>query len=226
MAMPVGAISEDVTNELAFKKYASTHAEHWYRYIKSRGRDVENGDVRLVTGYHKTSRWCMATFSDSTANEQPFLLELNHVTETNMGKIYEWKHCGTAQVRTGPGAQEIEDLDPGHEGRHYQNQSLFGRTISATLKKDVWNELAEEFDKVEIDDDSKDDAPESSNQGSTGSRRANSSTAPSTSGSANVPGQRTLAMINNISTNPVIRLVSDLHQETTLVRNFISNIFR
>ena len=224
--MPVGAISEDVTNVLMFKKYASTHAEHWYRYIRSCGRDVENGDVRLVTGYHKTSRWCIATFSDSTANEQPFHLEFSHVTEMNMGKMYEWKHSGTAQVRTGPGAQEIEDLDFGHEGRHYQNQSLFGRTISATLKEDIWNELAEEFDEVEIDDDPMDDAPESSNQGSTGSRRANSPTTPSTSLSANAPGQRTLAMINNISTDPAIRLVSDFHQETTLVRNFISNIFR
>ena len=39
--------------------------------------------------------------------------------------------------------------------------------------------------------------------------------------------QRTLAgMIINISTDPAIRLVSDLHHETTLVRNFISHIFR
>jgi hypothetical protein len=225
--MPVGAISEDVANVLTFKKYASTHAEHWYRYIiKSRGREVENGNVRLVTGYHKTSRWCIATFSDSTANEQPFHLEFNGVTETNMGKMYEWNHSGTAQVRTGPGAQEIVDLGPGHEGRPFQNQSLFGRTISATLKEDIWNELAEECDRVEIVDGSMDDAPESSNQGPTGSRRANSSTTPSTSASANAPGQRTLAMINNISTHPAIRLVSDFHQETTLVRNFISNIFR
>ena len=109
LAMPVGAISDDVTNVLTLKKYASTHAEHWYRSIKSRGRDVENGDVRLVTGYHRTSRWCIPTFSDSTANEQPFHLEFNHVTETNMGKMYEWKHPGTAQVRTGPGVQEMED---------------------------------------------------------------------------------------------------------------------
>ena len=224
--MPVGAISEDVTNVLTFKKYASTHAEHWYRYIKSCGRDVKNGDVRLVTGYHKTSRWCIATFSDSTANEQPFHLEFNHVNETNVGKMYEWKHSGTAQVRTGPGAQEIKDLDPGHEGRSYQNQSLFGRTISATLKEDIWNELAEEFDKIEIDDDPMDDAPESSNQGSMGSRRANSSTTFSTSASANTLGQRTLAMTNNISRDLAIRLVSDFHQKTTLVRNLISNIFR
>lgn len=230
LAMPVGAISEDVAKIITFKKYALIHAEDWYRYIISCGRDVKNGDVRLVTGYHKSSHWCIATFANSTENDsQPFHLEFNHVTETNIGKVYEWRHSGTAQVRTGPGPQE--DLDPDHKGRTYRNQSLFGRMICATLQENIWNELAEEFDKIEIDGDSTDgdatdDNPGPSNQGPTGSRRTNSSTTPSTSTSAHAPGQRSLAMIDNISTDPVIRSVSDSHQETTFVRNFTSDVFR
>ncbi|KAF8804956.1 hypothetical protein BYT27DRAFT_7105750, partial [Phlegmacium glaucopus] len=216
LAMPVGAISEDVRNEAIFRKYTSIHAEDWYRYINNiRGRDAKNGDVRLVIGYHKTSHWCIATFADSTAKQNPFFLEFNPLTETNVGKMYEWKHSGTAEVRSGPGDHEIEDLrkgDPDHERTTYQNQSLFGRTISATLGEDIWNKLAAESVEVEIDDDSTDDAStESSNQGSIGSKRTNSSTS-STFTSANVPGQRTaLATINNISIDPAMRFASPDH---------------
>ncbi|KAF8804953.1 hypothetical protein BYT27DRAFT_7105774, partial [Phlegmacium glaucopus] len=216
LAMPDGAISEDVRNEAIFRKYTSIHAEDWYRYINNiRGRDAKNGDVRLVIGYHKTSHWCIATFADSTAKQNPFFLEFNPVTETNIGKMYEWKHSGTAEVRTGPGDHEIEDLrkgDPDHGRKTYQNQSLFGRTISATMGEDIWNKLAAESVEVEIDDDSTDNAPESSNQGSIGSKRTNSSTMPPTSTSANVPGQRTaLATINNISIDTVMRLANPDH---------------
>ena len=144
----------------------------------------------------------------------------------------EWKYTGTAQVRTGPGAQELEDLDPDHEGGIYQNQSVFGRMICPTLQENIWNELAAEFDNIEIDDstdgDSTDDSPpESSNRGLRGSRQAKSSTTPSTSTSANAPGQRiALAMIDNIPMDPVIRLVDDCHRETTLVRKFIPDVFK
>ena len=97
LAMPVGAISEGVRNMAKFRKYASIQAEDWYRYINNiRGCEAKNGDVRLIIGHHKTSRWCIATFANSTANENPFRLELNHVTRTNVGKIYEWNHSGTA----------------------------------------------------------------------------------------------------------------------------------
>jgi hypothetical protein len=228
LAMPVGAISEDVTQIVRFKRYASIHAEDWYRYIISCGHEVKNGGVRLVTGYHKTSRWCIATFADSTASEQPFHLEFNPVTETNIGNMCEWKYTGTAQVRTGPGAQELEDLDPDHEGGIYRNQSVFGRMICSTLQDNIWKKLA---DKVEIDGDSMDNSPpESSNRGFTASRQTNfsSSTTPSTSTSANAPGQRTaLAMIDNISMDPVIRLEGDdSHQETSLVPTFIPDNFK
>ncbi|KAF8802926.1 hypothetical protein BYT27DRAFT_7341153 [Phlegmacium glaucopus] len=220
LAMRVGAISEDVRNEAIFRKYASIHAEDWYRYINNiRGCGAKNGDVRLVSGYHKTSDWCIATFAESTAKQNPFFLEFNPVTETNVGK---WKHSGTAEVRTGPGAQEIESLrkgDPDHKRKTYQNQSLFGRTISATLGEHIWNKLAAESE-VEIDDDSIDGASpasESSNQGSIGSARTNSSTMPSTSASENVPGQRTaLATIDNISIDPAMTLASVSHQETVM----------
>lgn len=228
--MPIGAISEDVMNEAIFKKYVRIHAEDWYRYINNiRGRDAKNGDLRLVTGYHKTSSWCIATFANSTANEKPFHLEFNHVSETNAGKVYKWKHSGTAEVRTGPGPQEIQDLrrgDPDHEGRNYQNQALFARTISATLRENIWNEIAAEFDKVDVDDDSVDDTPpESSNQGFTGSTRTNSTTY-STSTSANAPGQRTtLAMTNDMSMSPFNQLTDSL-QEPTMVCNFLSDVFR
>jgi len=71
-------------------------------------------------------------------------------------------------VRTGPGAQEIEDLrlgDADHERTYYQNQSLFGRTLNVILAEDIWNKLAAESDAVVIDDDDSLDnaSPESSN---------------------------------------------------------------
>ncbi|KDR78144.1 hypothetical protein GALMADRAFT_17050, partial [Galerina marginata CBS 339.88] len=68
LTMPVGANSEDVASIAKFRKYMVANAEHWYRYILDvRGREPQNGDVLLVTGWDKTTAWGMATFSKTTA---------------------------------------------------------------------------------------------------------------------------------------------------------------
>ena len=73
LTMPVGSNSEDLTNKRLLRKYAAMNAEHWYRYIiDDQGREISNGDVRLVVGYDKTVAWGMATFSNLSAQVNTF----------------------------------------------------------------------------------------------------------------------------------------------------------
>ena len=186
--MPVGSNSEDVGNQGRFRKYASFHAENWYRYVNiTRERDAKNGDVRLVIGYDKTSLWGIATFSDST-EEDSVLLEFQPVDETSVGRTYEWKHSGTAEVRSGPGAKEVEDLRRGDSeqgGQPYENQCLFVRTLNVTLGDKTWAKLAGEFGEIETNEGyTKSQTSPMSSQSSMGS----TSTSSQASGSTSTPG--------------------------------------
>ncbi|PPQ72785.1 hypothetical protein CVT26_003314 [Gymnopilus dilepis] len=160
LAMPAGSNSAQLANIRLFRKYASTHAENWYRYANdTRGREARNGDVRLVTGYDKTSQWGMATFSNSSAgSEDPLFLKFRPLEQdvTDPVKTYGWEYSGMAEVRAGPDRREIEDLrrqDPGDEPTEYENQCLFVRTLNVTLRQDIWKRLAVELGGVEIDSD-------------------------------------------------------------------------
>jgi len=56
---------------------------------------------------------------------------------------------GRVEARTGPDPEEMEELrssdDSGHPGV-YKNQCLFVRTLNATVREDIWQELGFEFE--------------------------------------------------------------------------------
>lgn len=124
---------------------------HWYKYAYyDREYDVKNGDLRLVIGHDKTSFWGMATFSNSTSHQEFSQLKFGLME----GRKYGWEYSGTAEVRAGPDAHEIEQLrnnDPTQEDINYVNQSLFVRTMNATLPDKVWNELGIDTEFLELD---------------------------------------------------------------------------
>ncbi|KDR76974.1 hypothetical protein GALMADRAFT_421840 [Galerina marginata CBS 339.88] len=148
LTMPVGANSEDLANIAKFRKYMAANTEHWYRYILDvRGREPQNGDVLLVTGWDKTSAWGMATFSKATDEQEPFLLQFRTIDQGDAGITYDWEYSGSAEVRAGPGPREkarIRMGDPSQDGIEYENQCLFIRALAVDLQDKVWQKLASE----------------------------------------------------------------------------------
>lgn len=158
LTMPVGSNSEDVGNMIRLRKYAKTHAGSWYKHvILDRGREVKNGDVRLVTGYDKTSAWGMAAFANSEGPYDPLHMRFTaSKIDPKYGKTYSWECSGIAEVRAGPGVKEMEALRTNHsdpEGTQYENQCLFIRTLNIMFQKDVWQQLKTECDYNAGDED-------------------------------------------------------------------------
>lgn len=153
LAIPHGSDSKDILNVGRFRKYISSNAEDWYRYVNGeRGREAQNGDLRLITGCDKAEAWGMATFSRSSSTAQPSF-QLNFKPLENAGRSYGWEYSGVAEGRAGPSIVETAKLrrndDP--EDIMFMNQCLFIRTLNITLQDHVWDRLVEtEFGTIDI----------------------------------------------------------------------------
>lgn len=128
----------------------SDNVESWYRHANGpRGRELANGDLRLVIGCDKTTAWGMAAFADLSQREDT-CLRFKPVG-TSQFQTYGWElHSGTAEVRSGPDAREIRALSAGDveqlgDPRPYENQCIFVRTLNATLHDTAWLELMAEL---------------------------------------------------------------------------------
>lgn len=174
LTMPQGAHTEDLANVSQFRQYFSSNAESWYTYINNiRGREAENGDVRLVIGCDKTSSWGMAAFSNSTA--QDFRLKFKPTSERGSRRTYEWEYSAMVDARVGPDPEEMEELrstdDSGNSPSVYKSQCLFMRTLNATLRDDVWKGLGLDYETTSSTNPStlpNPTAPSSSNSTTTG----------------------------------------------------------
>ncbi|KAJ7873171.1 hypothetical protein B0H13DRAFT_1025037 [Mycena leptocephala] len=63
LALPHGAHLQKLRNLETLRTYVAKHAESWYKYIRvTRGRELENGSLYLVTGWEKAPSWGMASF--------------------------------------------------------------------------------------------------------------------------------------------------------------------
>ena len=146
--MPEGAYSEDLSNFSRLGRYIATHAEDWYKFVNGpRGRQAQNGDLRVVIGCDKTTSWGMATFSNSILSQETncrlkFSILGERQSQRNAGNKYIWEHSGvaSAEVRIGPGRGENEELGETSSNR-LRNQCLFLRTLNVTLSEKVWKEI-------------------------------------------------------------------------------------
>jgi hypothetical protein len=146
LTMPDGAFQEELGNLSKFRDYAAVHAVNWYKFINGpRGREAQNGDVRVVVGCDKTTSWGMATFANTSSSQQSnFRLKFRPLrgqqqSQHNAGTAYAWEHSGVAEVRVGPEPGENEELGE-TPTRQLRNQCLFMRTLSVTLSDSVWAE--------------------------------------------------------------------------------------
>ncbi|KIL64784.1 hypothetical protein M378DRAFT_77863, partial [Amanita muscaria Koide BX008] len=63
LELPEGASQDDATSTFPFRKLASRYGEQWYKYtIGTRGKDVLNGSLYLVTSCTKCTQWGIAVF--------------------------------------------------------------------------------------------------------------------------------------------------------------------
>ena len=156
--MPQGARSEDLGNLAAFREYETANVANWYRYVNGRrGREAKNGEVRLVTGFDKTTSWGIATFANQTQVTHQNSCRLKFgPSEGDSTSTYMWSEkTGVADwnVREGPGSNERDHLriasDP--PDVQFENQCLFVRTLNATLADDVWADIHYGSDSVPVD---------------------------------------------------------------------------
>ena len=146
LTMPEGSYSEDLSNLSRLNRYIATHAEDWYRFVNGpRGREAENGDLRVVVGCDKATSWGMAAFADSSLSQNThFRLKFSafggEPSQRNAGNKYIWEHSGVAEVRVGPARGENEEL--GETDLHrLRNQCLFLRTLKVTLAEKTWRDI-------------------------------------------------------------------------------------
>ena len=147
--MPEGAYSENLSNVSRVQEYIATHAEDWYKFVNGpRGREAQNGDLRVVVGCDKTTSWGMATFTNSIMSQGTnFRLKFSAFegqpsSQRNAGNNYMWEHSssGLAEVRVGPGPDENKELGETNSNR-LRNQTLFLRALNVTLSQHAWEEI-------------------------------------------------------------------------------------
>lgn len=146
--MPDGARMERLCNEHALNRYLKENGKLIYHYAKNvRGRDIENGGLRVVIGSVKSISWGIATFRLHASKQSNIHLEFQSLHESN-DLVYpmSWKYTidrgGTADVRVGPDLEEIQELQSMRmEGRKLCNQSLSTITLTVHLCDDDWEEI-------------------------------------------------------------------------------------
>jgi hypothetical protein len=147
LTIPEGATSINLENDFAFGNYLEANVQKWYEFIyRVRGRNIPNGQIRLVTGCDKTTTWGIATVSD-ISQQTTSKLKFKALDDASSSTTYSWECSGMAEGRVGPDRQEIEALRNRNEDNHQvdtklDNQCLFVRTMTATLSDDEWAKLS------------------------------------------------------------------------------------
>lgn len=146
LAIPDGARAIDVENTRRFTAYAKANLENWYRYANGpRGREAQNGDLRLIIGCDKTTSYGMVAASNMS-RERTNYLKLSTATPH-----YRWEYSGLAESRVGPDPREVEELRAGDisndavDGK-YRNLCVFVRAVNPMLPDKLFDAI-----KLEID---------------------------------------------------------------------------
>ena len=152
--MPRGARYKCLGNNIArFKKYAAANVANWYKLVNGTlGREAENGDIRLVVGFDKTTSWGIATFVNQT-KQNSCRLKFGP-SEGDSATTYMWsENSGVTDVRAGPDSDDIDELriDSDPPDFRFENQCLFVRTVNITLEDDVWSAMQSTLGSVHVD---------------------------------------------------------------------------
>lgn len=141
--MPDGADTEELANVLHFERYMAKNIASWYKYVLvERGRQVENGEVRLVIGRDNSRTWGMAVFENASTHGDALQLKFKPTDEDILGnRRYTWEaSSAVALARTGPNKKYNEELTTA-DYLDIKNQTLFIRTLNARLSNNLWQKL-------------------------------------------------------------------------------------
>ncbi|KAM6497639.1 hypothetical protein JOM56_005587, partial [Amanita muscaria] len=62
LELPEGAIRKEALKIKPFEDLAKLHGVQWYEYAMTRGRNISNGSLYLVTAFTKCTQWGIAVF--------------------------------------------------------------------------------------------------------------------------------------------------------------------
>ncbi|KAF9532533.1 hypothetical protein CPB83DRAFT_846941 [Crepidotus variabilis] len=162
LTMPFGATSKDLVNRQLLQEYMTTNLEEWYIYAnRKRGRQAQNGNIRLVYGCDKVSSWGIATFhheqiafGELSPERTLRFVPIKSEPRSTAGYLtkFAWGSLSGGSGRAGPTDQEIRDLVDQHERNtmagltslleeSIENQCVFVRTLNAMLCKEDWERI-------------------------------------------------------------------------------------
>ncbi|KAF9045009.1 hypothetical protein BJ165DRAFT_1540818 [Panaeolus papilionaceus] len=177
LALPDGAQSYDLQEDVvSWTNYMRANLGQWYKYtIGTLGRNVRNGDIRLITGCDKTTFWGVAVAEHpSFVPEKCWLHFRPSAAATTDSEVHTWDYSGVVSSRTGPSQDEIGELDwdMATYRANNPNQCVCVRLMTRTLPKDEWRSISEEFG-LEQSMDGNDTGTSASPLGSTSSSPSN-----------------------------------------------------
>jgi hypothetical protein len=134
--MPDGATTQNLLNTWPVRQIIIRDARVWYQYARyTRGRNVKDGDIRVVVGFDKVTSWGIATSTCNTGQTASFVLKHDST------HLYRWD-CIGGSGRVGPQKDEIDDLI--RDNTVPQNQCVFVRTLNFTVSGEIWDDLPSE----------------------------------------------------------------------------------
>ena len=183
LIMPDGATAEDLLNHKLVKEHIAKNVQSWCTYIREkRGREVDNGDIRLVIGFDKVACWGIATFACSIEQQVRLEFKTNNSDQLAASRAYTWNCVGGGSGRVGPHEEEMDDLrgpDNSPAESVLKNQTVFVRTLNFNLKREAWDDLT--IHEVRSSHSSNDSGPPSNQQSPSSSSGGQSGTGSSES---------------------------------------------
>ncbi|KAJ7762054.1 hypothetical protein DFH07DRAFT_739914, partial [Mycena maculata] len=144
LALPHGGRLEKLGNLGTMRKYAAENAESWYKYVNgTRGRELPNGSLYLVTGWEKAKSWGMASFRDVVIPQNEFWrLCFIPITDADTDYKYRWQ--------AGPARYKYADPPP-VDGTPL-NQTTFIHAFTISLCEGIWGKLFGDVEVSELTD--------------------------------------------------------------------------
>ncbi|KAF8176672.1 hypothetical protein K438DRAFT_1607385 [Mycena galopus ATCC 62051] len=130
LALPYGAHLEKLESLKSMRQYAAKHAESWYKYVNgTRGRELVNGNLYLVTGCEKARSWGMASFHDVPLQNE-FQLSFRPTTDVDNGYRYRWQgtHSRHKQADSPPEGTPL-------------NHTTFIHAFAISVCERIWEKL-------------------------------------------------------------------------------------
>ncbi|KAJ7887806.1 hypothetical protein B0H14DRAFT_1220735 [Mycena olivaceomarginata] len=126
LALPHGADLEKLGKLAFMRQYAAKNAKSWYRYLnETRGCELVNGSLFLITGCEKARSWGMATFHDVLPQKE---FQLSFQPTPEAGDCWEAPHCCYKHIYPPLNDSPL-------------NQTTFIHAFTISLPETIWETL-------------------------------------------------------------------------------------